>query len=146
LNNPEPAGINFLVLDASLWVSRLVEQDEMHSVVKNWMDVQRDAGTLFISPVFLLAEVGGAITRRTGEPSLGKRAISALEDLPGLRLVGTDDELMHTAAKLAADLGLRGADSIYVAVAYQLDLPLVSLDLDQLQRAGTQVKLKEIVP
>jgi len=133
------------VLDASVWVSRLVEQDEMHPVVKSWMDEQRDAGTVFLSPAFLLAEVGGAITRRTGKPSLGKRAISALEDLPGLRLVGMDDGLMHNAARLAADLGLRGADSIYVAVAYQLDLPMVSLDIDQQQRAGTQIKLKEIV-
>jgi len=133
------------VLDASVWVSRLVEQDEMHPVVKIWMDEQRDAGIVFLSPAFLLAEVGGAITRRTGKPSLGKRAIAALKDLPGLRLVGMDDGLMHTAANLAADLGLRGADSIYVAVAYQLDLPLVSLDIDQQQRAGTQIKLKEIV-
>ena len=145
MNNPESVGINFLVLDASVWVSRLVEQDEMHPVVKSWMDEQRDAGTVFLSPAFLLAEVGGAITRRTGKPSLGKRAISALEDLPGLRLVGMDDGLMHNAARLAADLGLRGADSIYVAVAYQLDLPMVSLDIDQQQRAGTQIKLKEIV-
>ena len=144
MNNKEPAGNNFLVLDASVWVSRLVEQDEMHSVVKSWMNEQRDAGTVFISPVFLLAEVGGAITRRTGEPSLGKRAIAALEDLPGLRLVAMDKELMLTAARLATDLGLRGADSIYVAVAYQLDLPLVSLDIDQQQHAESQVKLRGI--
>jgi predicted nucleic acid-binding protein len=117
----------------------------MHSVVKRWMDEQRDDGTVFISPAFLLAEVGGAITRQTGEPLLGKRAISALEDLPGLRLVGSGDELMQTAANPAANLGLRGADSIYVSVAYQLDLPLTSLDLDQAQRAGSQIKLIDII-
>jgi predicted nucleic acid-binding protein len=92
-----------------------------------------------------LAEVGGAITRRTGESSLGNRAISVLEDLPGLRLVEMDYELMHTAARLAAELGLRGADSLYVAVAHQLSLPLVSLDLDQQQRAASQIKIIPII-
>lgn len=145
MSNPEPSIINFLVLDASIWVSRLVEQDEMHSAVKCWMDEQRADGALFISPALLLAEVGGAITRRTGESSLGNRAISVLEDLPGLRLVEMDHELMHTAARLAAELGLRGADSLYVAVAHQLSLPLVSLDLDQQQRAASQIKIIPII-
>jgi predicted nucleic acid-binding protein len=132
------------VLDASVWVSRLVEQDEMHDLVKSWMDEQRADGVQLISPSLLLAEVGGAITRRTGEPTLGVKAASALEDLPGLRLVEMDDELMHAAAQKAAELGLRGADSVYVAVAHELGLPLVSLDVDQTQRAVSQVKILSI--
>jgi len=42
-------------------------------------------------------------------------------------------------------LGLRGADSVYVAVAHQLSLPLVSLDLDQQQRAASQIKIIPII-
>jgi predicted nucleic acid-binding protein len=54
------------------------------------------------------------------------------------------DELMDEAANLAAELGLRGADSIYVAVARQLNLPFVSFDVDQRQRAQGQVAFQSI--
>lgn len=108
------------------------------------MEQQREAGVQFISPALLLAEVGGAISRRTGDPALGKRAIAQLESLPGLRLVEMDNELVHEAACLAAELGLRGADSVYVAVARQLNLPLVTFTVDQRERAQARVSIQSI--
>ena len=135
---------SFVVLDASVWVSRLVSQDEFHEATKAWMEEQHAAGLHFISPSLLLAEVGGAISRRTGDPKLGKRVIAQLERLPGLRLVEMDNELIHEAARLAAELGLRGADSLYVATASLLDLPLVTLDVDQRQRAQDHVPIHAI--
>jgi predicted nucleic acid-binding protein len=134
----------FYVLDASVWVSRLVAEDEFHAAVKAWMNKQRAADIQFISPALLLAEVGGAISRRTGVPSLGKRAITRLENLPGLKLVEMDNRLMLVSAHLATDIGLRGADSVYVALAKQLDLPLVTFDADQRQRAQKVVTIQEI--
>ena len=134
----------FVVLDASIWVSRLVSQDEFHVAVKIWMEEQREAGVQFVSPALLLAEVGGAISRRTNDPALGKRAIVRLESLPGLRLVEMDKELVHEAAMLAAKLGLRGADSLYVAVAHKLNLPLVTFDIDQRERAKDHVTIQTV--
>ena len=142
--SPQATKKAFIVLDASVWISRLVSQDEFHAVVKSWMEEQRDAGVQFISPALLLAEVGGAISRRTGEPALAKKAITQLENLPGLRLVEMDNELVRQAAKLAAELGLRGADSMYVAVARRLDLPLITFDVDQRERAGERIAVHSI--
>jgi predicted nucleic acid-binding protein len=53
--------------------------------------------------------------------------------------VEMDRGLVREAARLASDLGLRGADSFYVAVAARLGLPLVTLDVDQRSRAETVV-------
>ena len=142
--SPQATKKAFIVLDASVWISRLVSQDEFHAAVKSWMEEQREAGVQFISPALLLAEVGGAISRRTGEPVLAKRAITQLENLLGLRLVEMDNELVRQAAKLAAELGLRGADSVYVAVARRLDLPLVTFDVDQRERAGERIAVHSI--
>ena len=142
--SPQATKRAFIVLDASVWVSCLVSKDEFHGTVKSWMEEQREAGVQFISPALLLAEVGGAISRRTGEPVLGKKAITQLENLPGLRLVEMDNELVRQAAKLAAELGLRGADSMYVAVARWLGLPLVTFDVDQRQRARERIAVHSI--
>jgi predicted nucleic acid-binding protein len=135
---------DFVVVDASVWVARLVSSDQFYQPVKKWMESQRSKGVQFVSPTLLLPEVGGAIARRTGNFSLGRRAIARLERLPGLRLVEMDNELVRDAALLNAKLGLRGADSLYVATAYRLSLPLVTFDVDQRERAQKQVKILNV--
>jgi len=55
-----------------------------------------------------------------------------------------EHSLIREAAQLAAQLGLRGADSTYVTVAARLDLPLMTLDIDQKERAARRIKVLEI--
>ena len=136
--------MNFFVLDASVWVARLVPQDEFHEAVKSWMAEQRTAEIQFVSPSLLLAEVAGAISRRTGSAVLGHKAARELEALQGLRLVEMNKVLLLEAATLAADLGLRGADSVYVATAKRLGVPLVTFDVDQRERAKNQIAIHNI--
>lgn len=133
----------FIVVDASVWVARLVSQDAFYEPVKEWMAAHIGEDDQFLAPSLLLAELGGAISRRT-TPSLGLKAIQQIQNLPGLQLVEMDHSLLLEAAQLAAELGLRGADSTYVAVAARLDLPLVTLDVEQRERAGKRVKVLEI--
>lgn len=107
------------------------------------MSAHLDEGDQFLSPSLLLAEIGGAISRRT-TPSLDLKAVELVQNLPGLQLVEMEDALLRDAAQLAAELGLRGADSTYVAVATRLDLPLLTLDADQRERAKKQIAILEI--
>ena len=136
--------MNYIVVDASLWVARLVPQDVFHAAVRAWMDSRRLAETEFLAPALLLAEVAGAVSRRTGNVVLALKAVEQLEYLPGLRLVEMDRPLLDEAAHLAAELGLRGADSTYVAVASRLNLPLATLDADQRERAAGRIPIQII--
>jgi predicted nucleic acid-binding protein len=136
--------MSFFVLDASVWVARLVPQDEFHKAVKAWMAKQRTADVQFVCPSLLLAEVAGAVSRRTGSVALARKSVKELETLPGLRLVEMNHALLLEAATLAADLGLRGADSVYVATAKRLDVPLVTFDVDQRERAKNQISIQAI--
>ncbi|CAA9315995.1 MAG: hypothetical protein AVDCRST_MAG93-5498, partial [uncultured Chloroflexia bacterium] len=47
---------------------------------------------------------------------------SQIRMLPNLILVPLDEDLANSAAQLAADLKLRGADAVYIALAAQLSL------------------------
>src|SRR6266545_1853808 len=134
----------FIVVDASVWVARLVSQDVFYEPVKQWMSLRLGEDDQFLAPSLLLAELGGAISRRT-TPSLGLKAIEQVQNLPGLQLVEMDHSLLLESAQLAAELGLRGADSTYVAAAARLDLPLITLDVDQKERARKRVKVLEIL-
>ena len=133
----------FIVVDASVWVARLVSEDVFHESVKTWMFARLEEGDQFLAPSLLLAEIGGAISRRTSS-LFGLKAIEHLQSLPGLQLVEMEDSLLLEAAHLAAELGLRGADSTYVAVAARLDLPLITLDVDQRERARKRITVLEI--
>ncbi len=129
---------NYLVVDASVWVARLIAQDAFHDLSRHWLDAQRDQGVQFVAPTLLLVEVAAAISRRTGDSELAKKATEALENLPDLRLVEMDQSVVQTAVRAGADLGVRGADALYIAISQQLTLPLATLDTDQSER-GSQV-------
>jgi len=132
------------VLDASVWVARLVRQDAFHDPVKRWMETRRAAGDLFYAPDLLLAEVSGAIRRRLDDQALASRAVEVLMNLPALRLVEMDRELLVQASRLAAELGLRGADATYAALAQRLNLPLATFDADQRERVTQRIPIAEI--
>jgi predicted nucleic acid-binding protein len=133
----------FIVVDASIWVARLVSEDVFYEPVKEWMAARLSEDDQFLAPSLLLAEIGGPISRRT-TPALGLKVIEQVQDLPGLQLVEMEDSLMRESAQLAAELGLRGADSTYVAVAARLEIPLITLDVDQRERAAKRIKVLEI--
>ena len=127
---------DYVVVDASIWVARLIKQDALHTLSRTWLEDQRAAGTRFLAPALLLVEVAAAISRRTGEPELARRAVDALRNLPDLRLVEMDQAVVATATSIATDLGVRGADAFYIAIAQRLNLPLATLDVDQRRRAA----------
>ena len=128
-----------VVVDASVWAAFFLITDSSHSASYAWLDRHTSAGGLVISPSILLTEVAAAISRRLGQPSGSQtalRAASAIGRLPQARIVPMDTALMNEATGVAANLALRGADSIYVATALQLGIPLLTWDNEQLTRSG----------
>jgi predicted nucleic acid-binding protein len=101
------------------------------------------AGAHFIAPWLLLLEVAGALSRRSGDPTMASQAVRFMLQTGSLHLLVPDRDLWSLAADSAAELGLRGADALYVATARQLDQPLVTLDRDQARRAATVIEVVE---
>ncbi len=130
-----------MVVDASVWVSRLLPQDTNHSATREWLARHLENGSLTASPTLALAEVAGAVARRTASARLGTRAVQSLLAVPGLRLIAVDRRLAMTAGRLAADLALRGADAVYVAAALDLGVPLVSWDAEQRERGRRRIRV-----
>jgi predicted nucleic acid-binding protein len=130
------------VVDASVWVAWLVRQDVHHQASRDWLRQHVASGTQLAAPTIVLAELSAAIARRTGDRVLALRAVRGVLRVPGLRLLPVDRQLALLAAQSAADLGLRGADAVYVATAHHLGVPLVTLDREQQQRAARLVSVQ----
>lgn len=130
-----------MVVDASIVVSRLVPHDVHHEASRRWLMRHTADGGLLISPTLLLAEVAGAVARRTGKPRLARRAVAAALRLPALRLVPVDEVLARAVADLAGRLRVRGTDAVYIAAAAALGVPLATWDLEQRERAAHVVEV-----
>ena len=53
-------------VDASVWVSGLVSEDTHHKATNAWLSQRLAGGDTLVIPSLALAEVAGAISRRTG--------------------------------------------------------------------------------
>ncbi len=126
-------------MDASVWVAAALPDDEHHAKTQTWLG-GLGAETL-VTPTLGLAELGGAVSRRTGSAALARRAIAALEKLPNVVIVLPDADLWTLAVRAATDRGLRGSDAVYVAVADALGMPLATWDGQQRDRAGRRVRV-----
>ena len=67
-----------IVIDASVWISFLVQQDVHHTATHTWMINRISTGQTMAAPMLLLAEVGGAVARRTSRKELGNKVIDHL--------------------------------------------------------------------
>ena len=126
------------LVDASVWVSRFIPADVHHDNSYRWLSAQVVQGRPLVAPALLLAEVVGAVARRSGSSPVAAHAVSLMQRLPNARLVTVDIDLAQLGAQLAAELRLRGSDALYVALAYRLSIPLVTWDEEQRER-GTPV-------
>jgi predicted nucleic acid-binding protein len=127
-----------VVIDTSVWVSRLLPHDANHQAARIWIDNHIVNGGFFVAPIIFVIEVASAIARETlppGDPQAdAHKAVNQLYALPIMRLVPLDQALVDEATNLAADHRIRGADALFVAVARQLGLPLATFDKYQLKQ------------
>jgi predicted nucleic acid-binding protein len=123
------------VVDASVWVSRFWPDDAFHTASRAWIIETTRSGHLLVAPIIMLAEVSGAIARRTRDRQLGYQIVQQIRQLPTLQLITVDDSLGQFSAQLASEFQLRSADAVYVATASRLQLPLISWDREQIGRA-----------
>lgn len=128
-----------IVIDASVWISFLVQQDVNHSVTQPWLARTLTSGEVIVAPILLLSEVGGAIARRLDHSELGEKAVQQLLSVPTLRLVNINHDSGIQSARIATRYRLRGADAIYVTIAAQLNIPLVSWDQEQINRPAALI-------
>jgi predicted nucleic acid-binding protein len=125
-----------LTIDASVWVNGFDGREAGHEVSRAFLDGVRARGEQVVLPNLALIEVAGAISRTRGSAAKAQAFADAMAALAGVRVVALDETLARAAVDLAARHGMRGADSVYGAVAVRYGCELVTLDAEHLARLG----------
>lgn len=127
-------------LDTSVWMRAADPTDSHHADAQALLDILTAQTLPVYVPRLLLAELAGAVSRVSRDPMRGRLAAQALREMPIVQLVTLDDALLDSAADLAADYALRGADACFVAVAQRYTCTLVSLDREMRERGARVVR------
>lgn len=130
---------NIVIIDASVWVSSLVARDSNHQASLTWIEQYQAKQGILIVPSFFLIEVGGTLSRLTKEELVAKKAIQDIQAMQGMNIIAMDSAFIRLATQIAINLRLRAGDATYVALAHQLNIPLISWDKEQLERASSLV-------
>ena len=127
------------VVDASVYIADVRPSEPYHPDARAFLDHLRRNGEPAYAPITALAEVAGGISRGTGRPGLTRRLTSLLGRVPNFIFVPVDEILGQQAAEIAGAQQIRGCDAIYVALAQQLGMTLITLDGEQRQRVPVTV-------
>lgn len=127
------------VVDASVCVALFNSDEPGHQASRAWLAESGEGDEPIVSPAILLAEVAAALGRGLGDKELAQRAVSFLRRDLLLELFPVTEALAVKASEIAAERRIRGCDAIYVALAKQLDMELVTLDGQQLERGALVV-------
>ena len=128
------------VVDSSVWVASYRTQDQHHFESQQWIREVMTRGDTILGPAILLAEVAGALARLSGDTVGALATVENIRRFPTFELAVDSKELADLSAQIAAELRLRGADAVYVAVAVQRGVPLITFDDQQRNRASQRVQ------
>ena len=130
------------VVDASVCTAFFNGREVQHVSSRTWFREAKKGEELIVAPVILVAEVASALGRGLGDPALADYAVGILLARRWVELFPVTQALATRAAKIAAEQKVRGCDAIYVALAQQLGMELVTLDGDQLDRGAAVVRTR----
>ncbi len=126
-------------LDASVLAASARIEEAAHAASDQFLDQAPRRGVGMFSPVILLPECVAAVARATGDTTKAAKMLADIRRLASLCLVAVEDLLATRAAWIAMTCRLRGADSVYVAVAEAFDATLITWDTEVLARAPAVV-------
>ncbi|MBI3051839.1 type II toxin-antitoxin system VapC family toxin [Candidatus Woesearchaeota archaeon] len=126
-------------LDASVITNSVIEREEYHKDSKALLLKIRNENIPVVLPEIIVPEVASALSRGTGNAKLSLQFAAEIRKIPNFVFIPIDAEISNLAAKIAAENQMRGADSIYTAIALVFNVRLVTLDTEQLKKSKSSV-------
>lgn len=132
-----------VTLDSSVFVSALVEAEELRPIARSIMKRVFDGDLHVVTSVIVPVEVCGAIARRAGVAA-AKKAMAQMQRWRDMKLVEyselTEDR-SRKSVQLAVNLRVKGMDAIVIQTAMERENILVTFDEEMSKRAKAVAKI-----
>ncbi|HIH44506.1 MAG TPA: type II toxin-antitoxin system VapC family toxin [Candidatus Methanoperedenaceae archaeon] len=128
-------------IDASVLTNSEIEGERFHEYSQRFMEIIREREIAIVVPEIVLPEISSAISRGTDNTEKAVEFVKVLRQIPNIVFVPIDRELADEASRLAAEYRIRGCDAIYVAAASMFGAKLISLDKQQIEKAGKCIEV-----
>ena len=132
------------VVDASVCVALFKADEPGHEASRTWLGAATESREPVVAPVTLLPEVAAALGRGAGDEELALRVVALLRSTRLVQLFPVTEGLAERAARIAAGQRIRGGDALYVALAAELRMELVTLDRQQFERGAEVIATRRL--
>ena len=128
-----------IVVDSSVMAASFLQSDRFHGEALDLIAEMENGNYIFHLPYLGMVEVVSAISRRPGfnRMALVARTIQTLfawEQAGNIVLYPLDRGRMERATDIAIRFRLRGSDSVFAALAEEMDIPIKTFDQEILDR------------
>ena len=130
-----------LITDSNVLVGSFLSEDRFHNAGLNYVNRLENGDDIFHVPMLVPVEVVAAIWRRSQKLGLAlvARALKSFDDWEAdgrIVLYPLDRARMDAAMNVAVKYRFSGSDSVIVALAEELNIPLKTFD-QEIQRRFT---------
>ncbi len=129
-------------IDASVILSAIRPKELPSAKSQDFLNSLKQEGLKIFCPEIIIPEIASGLFRATKDAQVSHDFSLAIRDLPNFSFVAVDSRLADLAVWIITETGLRGADAIYVALAYDYQLELITLDKEQLQKGRKIIKTR----
>ena len=123
-----------IIVDASVLIAAARPREEGHSPARSLLHRCFDDGAQLMEPAIVVPEVLGALSRTGSPPRVARQIVAGYRRRSGFTPLPFDIHQAESAGDIASLQRVKGSDAIYLALARELALPLVTLDREQRER------------
>ena len=130
-------------IDASVIISAAHDTEIYSEASQEFLSRLREEKLKAFLPELVMPEIASGLLRATKNVKFAYEFVDSLRAIPNFAFVPLDRTLSDAAVNVIIATGLKGADAVYVALALNYNLTLVTLDKDQLLRSRNLIAVRK---
>lgn len=130
-------------IDASVIIGAASPKEPYFSQSKGFLAQIREKDLKVFLPEIIIPEIASGLLRAIKNPRFAHKLALSLRTVPNFSFVTVDSRIADLASWVICKTGLKGADAIYVALAFDYNLELITLDKEQLEKGKKLIKVRK---
>ncbi|MDI6591828.1 MAG: type II toxin-antitoxin system VapC family toxin [Patescibacteria group bacterium] len=131
-------------IDASIIISAANPKEPYFQKSKNLLTQIFERDLKVFLPEIIIPEITSGLLRATGNSKLAYELALAFRNVLNFSFVTLDSKLANLASWVICKTGLKSADAVYVALAFDYNLELITLDKEQLEKGKKLIKVRSL--